>query len=87
MFRPGLYLKTTPVWAQKAESAGSIRTKEGSTSYEAGDYIVYNEPDGEDGYVVSKERVEKMYTRANPAEYDDRDRLFRTRPRTHYSRW
>jgi hypothetical protein len=58
---PGLYLKTAPVWAIKVESAGSIRTKEGSTSYEAGDYIVYNDPNGKDGYAVSQERFEKQY--------------------------
>lgn len=58
---PGLYLKTAPVWAMKVENAGSIRTKEGSTDYEAGDYIVYNKPDGKDGYAVSKERFERLY--------------------------
>lgn len=58
---PGLYLKTTPVWARKADSAGSIPTKEGSTRYEADDYIVYNDPDGEDRYAVSKDKFEKLY--------------------------
>lgn len=58
---PGLYLKTTPVWAIKADVAGSIRTKEGSTDYEAGDYVVYNDADGKDCYAVSKDKFERLY--------------------------
>ncbi len=62
---PGLYLKTTPVWAMQAESAGSIRTKEGSTDYQADDYIVYNDPEGKDRYAVSKAKFEKLYEAAD----------------------
>jgi hypothetical protein len=58
---PGMYVKHTPVWAEEAPKAGEIRTKEGSTHYEAGDYLVYNEPDGGDGYAVSKQAFERMY--------------------------
>lgn len=58
---PGLYLKITPVRAAKAGKAGSIRTKEGSTRYGKGDYIVYNEIEGQDGYAVSEKKFEKMY--------------------------
>jgi len=43
---PGTYVKITPVWAEVARAAGEIRTKEGSTRYGVGDYLVYNEPDG-----------------------------------------
>src|ERR1043166_1000312 len=42
---PGTYVKATPVWATKAETAGSVVTKEGRTHYEAGDYIVSNSSD------------------------------------------
>ena len=28
---PGTYIKTTPVWAEAAETAGEVRTKEGAT--------------------------------------------------------
>jgi hypothetical protein len=58
---PGTYVKTTPVWAEVAPTAGAIPTKEGATRYQAGDYLVYNERDGGDAYAVSKEKFEKMY--------------------------
>src|SRR5690242_9445440 len=32
---PGAYVKTTPVWAERAEQPGSVHTKEGATRYEA----------------------------------------------------
>src|SRR5438128_1145931 len=43
--RPGAYVKTTPVWAERAETAGFVTTKEGVTHYEAGDYMVSNSSD------------------------------------------
>ncbi len=58
---PGVYEKMAPVWAEVAERPGQIATKEGVTHYKAGDYIVYNDPDGEDGYAVEAEAFEKMY--------------------------
>ncbi|HEV8434039.1 MAG TPA: hypothetical protein VGR95_11550 [Thermoanaerobaculia bacterium] len=61
----GTYVKTTPVWAEVATAAGDVPTKEGSTHYEPGDYLVYNEPDGGDGYAVARESFERMYA---PAE-------------------
>jgi hypothetical protein len=62
---PGVYVKATPVWAEMAGAAGEIRTKEGATHYEPGDYLVYNEPDGGDGYAVSRAAFEGMYERSN----------------------
>jgi hypothetical protein len=62
---PGTYVKRTPVWATVATEAGEIRTKEGSTRYAAGDYLVYNEPDGGDGYAVSSAVFERMYERSD----------------------
>jgi hypothetical protein len=61
---PGHYVKTTPVWAEVASAAGEIPTKEGATHYEPGDYLVYNEPDGGDGYAVAKAVFERMYDRS-----------------------
>jgi hypothetical protein len=61
---PGTYVKVTPVWAEVARTAGEVRTKEGATHYKAGDYLVYNEPDGGDGYAVSKDTFERMYERS-----------------------
>jgi hypothetical protein len=58
---PGTCVKVTPVWAEVARTAGEVRTKEGATHYEAGDSLVYNEPDGGDGYAVSKDAFERMY--------------------------
>jgi hypothetical protein len=62
---PGTYVKTTPVWAEAATSAGEVRTKEGSTHYDAGDYLVSNEPQGGDAYAVSKDAFERMYAPAD----------------------
>jgi len=58
---PGTYVKRTPVWAEVAGEAGAVRTKEGATHYEAGDYLVYNQPDGGDAYAVAKDAFERMY--------------------------
>lgn len=57
----GKYVKTTPVWAEVAAEAGSVVTKEGKSSYEAGDYLVYNNEDGSDAYCVSAAKFESMY--------------------------
>ncbi len=58
----GIYEKTAPVWAEVADEKGSIPTREGATGYEPGDYLVYNDPDGKDGYAVSKKKFEEMYS-------------------------
>ena len=65
---PGLYEKVAPVWAEIAEHPGQITTKEGVTHYNAGAYLVYNEPDGKDGYAVDAEAFEKMYEPAREPE-------------------
>jgi len=58
---PGLYVKATPVWAAIAQVAGAIETKEGVSHYVPGDYLVYNDEAGTDGYCVSAEKFEAMY--------------------------
>jgi hypothetical protein len=60
---PGVFLKTTLVWAERADKAGTIPTQEGTTDYEPGDYIVYNNEDETDGYAMGKEKFESMYER------------------------
>jgi hypothetical protein len=55
------YVKVAPVYAEVATTAGDVKTKEGTTHYDAGDYLVYNEADGGDPYAVSKENFERMY--------------------------
>ena len=57
----GAYVKTTPVWAQRAAHAGNVRTKEGSTHYEPGDYLVSNNSDGSDEYAMKAEKFEDLY--------------------------
>jgi hypothetical protein len=61
LISPGVYEKTAPVWAEVAEKAGKVKTKEGETAYEAGDYLVYNNEDGTDAYAVSADKFESMY--------------------------
>ena len=59
---PGSYIKITPVWAEQATHAGSIKTKEGLTHYGEGDYIVSNNSDGTDEYAISATKFETLYT-------------------------
>ena len=54
-------MKTTPIWAEKAEEAGSVVTKEGESHYQAGDYLVSNNEDGTDAYCISADKFESMY--------------------------
>jgi len=58
---PGTYVKVTTIWAEVATQPGEVRTKEGTTHYGPGDYLVYNQPDGGDGYAVSSAAFERMY--------------------------
>lgn len=58
---PGIYVKTTPIWAERATQPGSVATKEGRSHYNAGDYLVSNNKDGTDAYCISAERFESMY--------------------------
>jgi len=58
---PGVFVKTTQVWAEVAEVAGAIQTKEGRSHYAAGDYLVYNAEDGTDGYAMSAAKFRAMY--------------------------
>lgn len=58
---PGVYVKSAPVWAEVAEKAGKVKTNEGETAYKAGDYLVFNNENGTDGYAMSAEKFESMY--------------------------
>ena len=61
---PGIFVKVSSVWAESASEPGVVRTKEGSTHYERGDYLVYNQSDGGDAYAVSRAEFERMYERS-----------------------
>jgi hypothetical protein len=58
---PGVYKKTAEVWAEVADSAGSIKTLEGETHYQMGDYLVFNDEQGSDGYAISCDKFESLY--------------------------
>jgi hypothetical protein len=58
---PGRYWKATPIWAEPAAAPGSIQTLEGTTHYEAGDYVVANEELGPPTYAVKAKKFEAMY--------------------------
>jgi hypothetical protein len=61
----GAYLKITPIWAKRVDAAGAVTTKEGTTHYERGDYLVFNQEDGGDPYAISKAKFERMYEPAS----------------------
>jgi hypothetical protein len=61
----GRYVKTAPVWAEVAKDAGRVKTKEGSTEFHVGDYLVFNEEDGGDAYAVGARKFEEMYEPAS----------------------
>jgi hypothetical protein len=63
----GVYEKTAPVWAEQAGEAGRIGTREGSTGYEAGWFLVYNDPNRRDGYAMAEEKFRSLY---EPADGD-----------------
>ena len=58
---PGIYVKTTPIWAKVATEPGVVDTKEGKSHYNAGDYLVSNNEDGSDAYCMSAEKFNSMY--------------------------
>ena len=59
---PGTFVKSTPVWAERAAEAGSVTTSEGVTHYSAGDYIVSNDEEGSDRYAISAAKFDSLYT-------------------------
>jgi hypothetical protein len=63
---PGTYVKTTPIWAERAPRAGRLTTNEGSTSYVAGDYLVSNTKRGTHVYAIRPSKFKSLY------ELDDR---------------
>jgi hypothetical protein len=58
---PGIYVKTTPIWAEVATQPGSVVTIEGESQYQSGDYLVSNNEDGTDAYCISAAKFESMY--------------------------
>jgi hypothetical protein len=58
---PGVFVKTTPIYAERATGDGHVKTREGESEYHAGDYLVSNNADGSDAYCISAEKFEAMY--------------------------
>jgi len=58
---PGRYRKHTTIQATQATTAGKIKTQEGTTAYEAGDYLIKNNEDGTDNYAISQTRFHDLY--------------------------
>jgi len=58
---PGKYVKTKAIWAEVATESGRVMTKEGSSAYQAGDFLVSNNEDGTDAYCISRDKFELMY--------------------------
>lgn len=59
--RPGIFFKKAPIWAKVATESGVVATKEGSSRYKRGDYLVFNEKGGRDGYCMSAARFKSLY--------------------------
>lgn len=59
---PGVFFKSGNVWAVRAVRDGEMPTKEGKSLYSVGDYLVYNNPDGTDGYCMSADKFNSLYT-------------------------
>jgi predicted acylesterase/phospholipase RssA len=58
---PATYIKQSNIWAKPAECDGVIKTREGETHYRQGDYLVWNDEAGLDGYAISKAKFETLY--------------------------
>ena len=58
---PGQYVKVAPVWARVADAAGAVKTNEGVSHYEPGDYIVCNDEGGSDAYCMRAGKFESLY--------------------------
>jgi hypothetical protein len=61
---PGVYVKTSAIFAERAQAPGVIKTREGSTQYQAGDYLVSSADDPSDRYAISAEKFERLYVLA-----------------------
>ena len=59
--RRGEYEKVARVWAERATQDGELRTHEGISAFRAGDYLVFEEADGHDGYAVEAAIFDSLY--------------------------
>lgn len=57
----GVYVKIVNVYAMRATDPGYINTKEGQSQFKKGDWLVYNSPNGTDGYCIANDKFIAMY--------------------------
>ena len=65
-----LYRKIAAVWARVAQAKGTIRSEEGETEYEPGDYVAFHAPDAELGWAVTPVKFLERYDVAPEASED-----------------
>ncbi len=58
---PATFVKHAPVWARRVSEAGSVKTREGRSHYQAGDYVVSNHENGGDAWCIEARKFEDMY--------------------------
>ncbi len=58
---PGQYTKTATIWAWPVADAGTVATIEGSTVYQAGDYLVADSAGAEPSYAITAASFERFY--------------------------
>ena len=57
----GQFLQTGHVWGKQAVEPGTLQTKNGKINYQAGDYLVFNDPEGNHGIVMKANVFPEFY--------------------------
>jgi hypothetical protein len=61
MIGHGQYLQTGDVWVRHTIEPGFLKTNNGKVNYKAGDYLVFNDPEGNHGIVVKPNIFTEFY--------------------------
>lgn len=85
---PGVYEKIGAIWAEEAEVDGQLHTLEGTTDYRAGDYLVFDRPEGGEGYAIKRHEFERVYERqTEPGELSMQERDYVQRRVEFHQHW
>ena len=57
----GQFLQTGHVWVKQTIEPGTLQTKNGKINYQAGDHLVFNDPEGNHGIVVKANVFSEYY--------------------------
>lgn len=57
----GQYLQTGNVWVRQTIEPGVLKTNSGQINYQAGDYLVFNDPEGNQGIVMKANTFTEFY--------------------------